>query len=376
VVEHTNQNPVKNDPLPERTVAFPKEGSIGTLFVRDWHGTDDPFFSQGVWEEFGVAQGNVTVPAGQKLGVQMNQNAKENAPALAKLNPNDLQALEVWDINNDSMQAIAHLTALKWFFVYESHQLGDEGLERLIGCSSLEFIGMFDCGKLDTSFETLKQLPNLTDIELGNTELTPCAIRGVSELPHLEYLWLEYMPMNDAQFIANFTLPRSLRHFAFGACESLTDAALAHIAKLYRAAEVPLLRFGVLHTQVSETGIIAVLKSMPTEQVESVWISHTGTTARVMDELGGMTNLEELWAAGLPITDEGLNRLEVLTKLESLDLSQTKITDKAVETLSVFKNLKRVDVRETGVTSVGVEKLKQALPVCEVLSEGTAVEWW
>ena len=362
--------------MPERTVTFPKDRSIGTLFVRDWHTTDDPFFSQGVWEEFGSAQGDVTVPAGQKLGVQMNQNAKENAPALANLNPNDLQALEVWDIDNDSMQAIAHLTALQWLFVYESLQLGDKGVERLSGFSSLEFIGMFDCGKLDISFATLKQLPNLAEIELGNTELTPCAIRGLNELPHLEYLWLEYMPMNDAQFIANFTLPRSLRHFAFGACEHLTDTALAHIAQLYRTAEVPLLRFGVLHMPVSEAGIISVLKSMPTEQVESVWISHTGVTARIMDALEGMTNLEELWAAGLPITDEGLNRLASLTKLESLDLSQTQVTDKAVETLSVFKNLKRVDVRETGVTSVGVEKLKQVLPVCEVLYEGAAVEWW
>ena len=166
--------------MPERMVTFPKDRSIGTLFVRDWHTTDDPFFSQGVWEEFGSAQGDVTVPAGQKLGVQMNQNAKENVPALANLNPNDLQALEVWDIDNDSMQAIAHLTALQWLFVYESLQLGDEGVERLIGFSSLEFIGMFDCGKLDTSFATLKQLPNLAEIELGNTELTPCAIRGLS----------------------------------------------------------------------------------------------------------------------------------------------------------------------------------------------------
>ena len=58
------------------------------------------------------------------------------------------------------------------------------------------------------------------------------------------------MPMNDAQFIANVTLPRSLRHFAFGACEHLTDTALAHIAQLYRTAEVPLLRFGVLHMPV------------------------------------------------------------------------------------------------------------------------------
>ena len=375
MVEQTNQNSAQDGLLPERTVTFPKEDSIGTLFVRDWHGTDDPFFSQGVWEEFGVAQGDVTVPAGQKLGVQMKAEAKANVLALGNLNPNDLQALEVWDIDNEGIQTIAHLTALQWFFVYES-QLSDEGVERLVGCSALEFLGMFDCGKLDTSFATLKQLPNLAEIELGDTELTPGAIQGLSELPQLEYLWLEYMPINDAEFIENFTLPRSLRHFAFGACESLTDAALAHIAKLYRTAEVPLLRFGVLHTPVSEAGIISVLKSMPTEQVESVWISHTRSTTRVVDEIEGMTNLEELWAAGLPITDEELNRLELLTKLESLDISKTQLTDKAVETLSAFKNLKRVDVRETGVTSVGAEKLKYALPTCEVLYEGAAVEWW
>ena len=375
MVEQTNQNSGQDSPLQERTVTFPKEDSIGTLFVRDWHGTDDPFFSQGVWEEFGAAQGDITVPAGQKLGLQMKQDAKANAIALANLNPNDLQALEVWHIDNEGMQPIAHLTGLKWFFVYES-QLSDEGVERLSGCSSLEFIGLFDCGKLDTSFATLKQLPNLAEMELGDTELTPCAIRGLSELPQLEYLWLEYMPINDAEFIANFTLPPSLRHFAFGACESLTDAALAHIAKLYRAVAVPLLRFGVLHTPVSEAGIISVLKSMPTQQVESVWISHTRSTARVVEEIEGMTNLEELWAAGLPITDEELNRLELLTKLESLDLSKTQLTDKAVETLSAFKNLKRIDVRETGVTSVGAEKLKYALPTCEVLYEGAAVEWW
>ena len=96
MAEQTNLNSAQNTPLPERTVTFREDFSMGTLYVRNWDAEEDlPFFDQGIWKRLGPVRGKTTVPAGQKLGLWVKADDKKNFAVLGKLDQNDLQGLQI-----------------------------------------------------------------------------------------------------------------------------------------------------------------------------------------------------------------------------------------------------------------------------------------
>ena len=370
MAEQTNLKSAQNIPLPERTVTFPEDFSMGTLYLRNWDEEEDlPFFDQGIWKRLGPARGKTTVPAGQKLGLWVKADDKKNFAVLAKLDQNDLQGLQISGLDTNNIRLITHLTGLQYLFIYNSPQLGDDGLMSLSKLSSLGFLFLSGCSKLDTGLAVLKEMPSLYDMELENIELTGRAIRDLSHIPSLDGFCLTEMPMGDTDFIANFTVS-SVAGILFSGCKNLTDATLAHIAQLSKDAPKPLVGFQVCNMAVSEAGIESVLKSMPKDEVVELGFPHTSATERLLPQIAGMINLGYIDLSGLPITDAGVEYLESLPKLKWLYLRKTQISDDCIGSLVKLKRLQILNLRETAISQTTIEQLRAALPECEILHEG------
>lgn len=137
---HENR-PSRDNQFVERVLKFPKDHSIGILYVRDGiEGASLGFYD---WVELGQAQNTVKVASGQALALQIGIDKKNDIAALSLLSPDDLQALEVGHIdNNDDFRFMTHFRGLRYVSVFNrGYNLGDEGLARLIrnGQNSFRF---------------------------------------------------------------------------------------------------------------------------------------------------------------------------------------------------------------------------------------------
>jgi hypothetical protein len=85
-----------------------------------------------------------------------------------------------------------------------------------------------------------------------------------------------------------------------------------------------------------------------------------------LDNLSGLTRLQELTLDDGNITDAGLKRIGALSQLQKLSLFSTPITDAGLEHLRGLTQLKKLSLDRTDVTDEGVQNLQQALPYCEI----------
>jgi hypothetical protein len=66
------------------------------------------------------------------------------------------------------------------------------------------------------------------------------------------------------------------------------------------------------------------------------------------------------------ITDQGLIHLTRLTNLQTLNLAGTKVTDNSLHYLEGLP-LKELNVRGTQITSEAIARLKERIPVLQVI---------
>ena len=132
---------------------------------------------------------------------------------------------------------------------------------------------------------------------IGGCFATSDAINGVvnrvTELPHLEGLYLRATGVTDARLEPLARLVR-LRSLDLGFTH-VTDVGLKHLARLMQLRSLDL-----CGTRVTDAGIA---------------------------HLEGLTQLEELSLDYTGVTDAGLERFRGLTQLQHLNLSGTKVTD-------------------------------------------------
>jgi len=88
------QSAKPNVTLGERTISFPVDYSMGNLSVRDWGSTET-----GGWTILGEARGEVTVPAGKELRLNVPSDYSGDFSPLADLRPTDLQELHLEEVH-------------------------------------------------------------------------------------------------------------------------------------------------------------------------------------------------------------------------------------------------------------------------------------
>ncbi|MHC4085379.1 MAG: redoxin domain-containing protein [Planctomycetota bacterium] len=267
----------------ERTISFPNDVSIGNLSVRDWGSTEAED-----WTDLSEARGDVTVPAGKELQLQVGPDYSGDFSPLAGLGASDLQEL----ILSETKVSDAELVHLKGLTSLEQLHLNktlitDEGLVYFKKLGQLKLLHVQDTKVTDAGLVHLEELRSLQRLDIGQTQVTDAGLAHLKSLTNLEGLNL------------NWT--------------KVTDDGLVHLKGLNNLKWLNL--YG---TKVTGAGLVH-LEGMG--KLETLHLSKTPVTDEGLANIKGLTWLEELFLKEAQVGDAGLAHLKDLTSLKLLNLT-------------------------------------------------------
>lgn len=191
-------------PTKERVVNFPKDRSLGQLYIKDagsvrrlngwFHWTDT---GEAASQYLGEAQGEVHVPAGKRLFLTVRRTAWKDLSWLSKLGPDDLYGLgfsvllaEPDKPSDQCMEHIAHLTGLK-HLALDRTDVTDRGFKYIGKLSSLEELEL-PYRVTDVGMAYVAELPLLKRLYFGElgSQVTDAGLRHLAKLTTLEELAL------------------------------------------------------------------------------------------------------------------------------------------------------------------------------------------
>ena len=107
-----------------RVLHFPKGRSLGAVYVLD--GSLLATASYDDWQRLGEASGDVAVPAGKAVRLDLSEEAGEDLSPLATLRPDDLWGLSCRSVElaDDELKHVSHLTGLHEIDLSETGILG------------------------------------------------------------------------------------------------------------------------------------------------------------------------------------------------------------------------------------------------------------
>lgn len=320
-------------PQQERILHFPKDRSMGQIYVLDGQiqSLDDFYYSfrETDWQYFAQAQGDVTIPAGKKVGLTIdNQDAWRDLSPLSNLKADDLYKLSIHGSyfggpkpSNSCTKHLKHLTGLRIL-----------DLDK-INISDMSFIENF------VSLEYLTPPDRIND----------AGIAKVTKLPNLKGLYLRDNRVTN-EGLSNLVESASLEELALGG-ERIGNAGLVHLAKL------PNLRYLLLQGKNFTDSGIAHLKNVPSLRILNVSRLKQLTDA-ALPYVAEIPNLEAVsfyWSQN--ITDEGVVHLKKMRSLKKLNIGQSKVTDIGVAHLAQIKTLEYLDLPSEGITNADLQHL-------------------
>jgi hypothetical protein len=230
------------------------------------------------------------------------------------------------------LKVLRELTNLKELCLGET-QVTDEGLKKLKELKNLKELKLLGTKVTDEGLKELKELKNLRTLSLTGTQVTDKGLKELKELKNLTELWL-------------------------GGTQ-VTDEWLKQLGEL---TNLTLLWLG--ETQVTDEGL-KELKEL--KKLQTLSLTGTQVTDKGLKELKELKHLKWLSLDDTKVTDEGLKELRELTNLQTLDLRHTLVTDEGLKELKKLKNLTTLYAADTwGVTDEGLKELKEALPKCHI----------
>ena len=400
---------------PQRVLHFSKDYSIGDVFIEDeahdrsvrainlWVRDED-------WQFHAKARGDVTIPAGHRVRLQMGPGLWEDhgrAEDLVKLGPDAIYSLsfrpDQWPTESDwLLPSITGLTGLKELdcraitvsgktldalqqlkqleFLWAPPGLTNRGVKAISKVRSLKTLFLLDDGNQfsDQAIGLLAALPRMEELILAGQKLTDEALAKIAdlkelrclylvgsfsngamvylkELPNLKVLRIQIEAFNDTgmRIVSGFS---GLERFSAHYMSRITDEGVGHLKKMPRLKMLDLKSAKLTDTSLKMLG------QMP--QLEYLDLPY-GFTDEGMAELAGLKNLKFLWICTASVSVLGDRSMQVigqLTQLEQLHIGGTNITDEGVQHLRHLRQL-----QELGLSFVNTTD--QSLPVIGELSE-------
>lgn len=160
--------PAPPSPLADsfRIVRFPADRTLGTLFVRERN--SGSFLD---WKRLGEATGDVAVPAGKGLRLDVGEGAVADLDLLGTLRPDDLQACFLYGASDDDLTHILRLTGIAELYLSGAGITG-EGIVHLLELKNLERLYLYDTLVTDAGLHCLKHLPRLRSLTISNAPVT------------------------------------------------------------------------------------------------------------------------------------------------------------------------------------------------------------
>jgi hypothetical protein len=149
-----------------REICFPVDHFCGTLYLRD---RDSLNFSQ--WRKFGPAKGCLEVGADKAVRLDVKADAAVKLSQMQKIQPNDLQALYLYEIADDDLESIVHLTGLEELYL-SGTRLTDAALRGIHRLSNLKRIYLYQTVITDHGLVHLARLPGLKGLTSSGNSIT------------------------------------------------------------------------------------------------------------------------------------------------------------------------------------------------------------
>jgi len=332
-----------------RVLHFPKDLSLGKLFIRDAdlvRRVDTSIFwaDKVKWEYFAEARGNVKIPSGKRCWLQVTSpNAWRDLSPLRHLRPDDLYRLDIYGSysggskpDDRCMQHVAALTGLKVLELRYTNITG-QGIKAIAGLESLERLTLPERID-DAGMVHVAQLKSLKGLYWTENRVTNAGLRYLTKLPLLEELALggEHIGNNGLVHVAKLGRLRYL--MLWGEHEQLNDAGLIH---LQNAPSLKILHIGGLHT-ITDVGVEHLSLIPGLEIIDFYW--NRNITDRGIAYLKRLPALRRLKINNSQVTDKGLAHLKEIKTLEYLGLPNHGITDEGLAYVAQLKRLKYLSV--------------------------------
>ncbi|RNC69204.1 MAG: hypothetical protein ED859_08285 [Desulfuromonadales bacterium] len=165
-VEPDVAQPATPPPGAFRVVRFPANRPLGTLFVRDRK--SGSFLD---WKRFGEAAGDVALPAGKGLRLDVREGGASDLDLLGTLGADDLQACFLYGVADDDLTHILRLKGIEELYL-SGGDVTNEGLLHLLELKNLERLYLYDTQITDAGLACLKYLPRLRSLTLSNAPVT------------------------------------------------------------------------------------------------------------------------------------------------------------------------------------------------------------
>jgi len=307
----------------------------------------------GCWERAGIAQNEVSIPAGRpcQLIVMMALEPRQ-AASLRRQNPFrysnlvlDRPLVDPYDLSGLSTLGPNDLDVLTVNALPGSTNADQRVLGKISHLKGLRLLRLHDTGISDKGMEHLRSLSSLQGLELaGERSVTYRGLAVLKDLPLLRYLYIEMGGLTDVGLkqIGGLSRLQWLRI----STEKIWGSGLAALAHLTRLERLCLQG----QSQLSD---------------------------RHIQYLEGLQHLKSLtlWGGCERLTDRSLVSISTLTSLEELYFIRTapRFTPKGIASLKGLKHLRIVDFGHAMVGDEGVRQLAAAVPQLESIEGGLCV---
>ena len=350
---------MESQPGEVHVVRFPKDRSMGTLYIRDV-GLDSWYES---WQKLGEATGDISIPHKKEVKLEISEEAASDLSPLAKLKTDDLQMLSFgWKkVEVGSLAPIDNLKGLKALNLQRA-KFNSEDFEHLTELSQLEVLRLGDHQLTDGSMQYIGQLTSLRSLALWGTGISDEGLKHLKGLTNLTFLALNGCKITDEGlgYLKNMTALEGLQIYQ----TRITDKGLTKLQGLSH----------LKHIKIDGNGITDKgLKHLENlTSLENIWITMNPITDEGLAYLSGMKNLKELYATDTKITDAGLLNLRSLKDFHHLIIDG--IGDEGIANLSKLPALEKLQIQDAQVTEASIPDFKKMGSIKEVLLSGDRVD--
>jgi len=159
--------------LETRVIRFPTKKSCGTLYMRAINSVD-----YRDWQKLGAAKGLREIPLDKGVRLDVRGDGKENLGFLEQLQPNDLQALFLYEVGDTTLNKICTLQGLHELYLSNT-QVSDNGLKHLRCLIGLKRLYLYHTAITDQGLPNLYPLTWLRWLTFSGTKVSE---KGLAEL--------------------------------------------------------------------------------------------------------------------------------------------------------------------------------------------------
>jgi hypothetical protein len=166
------QEPQQKREKETKALTFSTEFSCGLVYVRDLSSVD---FSQ--WKALGQARGTLRVDMDKGVRLDVKDQAGIKLRHLQQLKSNDLQSLFIYDICDEDLDSIVHLTGLEELYL-SGPKLTDSALIGISAFINLKRIYIYQTNISDAGLVYLQRLPSLRGLTSSGNSITEEGLAG------------------------------------------------------------------------------------------------------------------------------------------------------------------------------------------------------